>query len=54
VTLAFYPGVPRHQVGFRLQVAAANTDDQIAQLLAVLNELATIFPLRAAARPLQE
>jgi len=24
-TLAFYPGVPRHQVGFRLQLTAANT-----------------------------
>jgi 8-amino-7-oxononanoate synthase len=46
-SLAFYPGVPRHEVGFRLQVTAANTDDQIDQLLAVLDELATTFPLRA-------
>ncbi len=46
VSLAFYPGVPREEVGFRLQVTAANTDDQIDQLLAVLDELATTFPLR--------
>jgi len=45
-SLAFYPGVPRDEVGFRLQVTAANTDDQIDQLLAVLDELATTFPLR--------
>jgi len=48
VTLAFYPGVPRQEVGFRLQVTAANTDGQIDQLLAVLTELATAFPLRTA------
>jgi 8-amino-7-oxononanoate synthase len=47
-TLAFYPGVPRDEVGFRLQVTAANTDDQIDQLLTVLDELATTFPLRTA------
>jgi 8-amino-7-oxononanoate synthase len=46
VTLAFYPGVPRDEVGFRLQVTAANTDEQIDQLIAVLDELATTFSLR--------
>jgi 8-amino-7-oxononanoate synthase len=46
VTLAFYPGVPRDEVGFRLQVTAANTDEQIDHLLAVLDELAMTFPLR--------
>jgi len=48
VTLAFYPGVPRDEVGFRLQVTAAHTDDQVDQLLAVLDELATTFPLRTS------
>jgi 8-amino-7-oxononanoate synthase len=40
VTLAAYPLVPRHQVGFRLQVTAANPDRHIDQLLEVLTELA--------------
>jgi 8-amino-7-oxononanoate synthase len=39
VTLAPYPGVPRDQVGFRIQVTAANTDDQIDDLNAVITEL---------------
>jgi 8-amino-7-oxononanoate synthase len=39
-TLAFYPGVPRHEVGFRLQLTAANTADQVDELLVVLDELA--------------
>jgi len=45
-TLAFYPGVPRHQVGFRLQLTAANTDTEVTQLLAVLDQLADTTPLR--------
>jgi 8-amino-7-oxononanoate synthase len=39
-TLAPYPGVPRDQVGFRLQVTAANTDAQIDDVLDVLSWLA--------------
>src|SRR5215211_4738897 len=39
-TLAFYPGVPRHEVGFRLQLTATNTADQVDDLLTVLDELA--------------
>jgi 8-amino-7-oxononanoate synthase len=39
-TLAFYPGVPRAEVGFRLQLTAANTADQVDELLVVLDELA--------------
>jgi 8-amino-7-oxononanoate synthase len=39
-TLAFYPGVPRHEVGFRVQLTVANTGDQIDELLVVLDELA--------------
>ena len=40
VTLAPYPGVPRDQVGFRVQVTAANTDEQIDELNVVISELA--------------
>jgi 7-keto-8-aminopelargonate synthetase-like enzyme len=46
VTLAFYPGVPREEVGFRIQVTAANTDDEVSELLATLDRLADVVPLR--------
>ena len=46
MTLAFYPGVPREEVGFRIQVTAANTDDEVAELLAALERLADAIPLR--------
>ncbi|UQU65864.1 pyridoxal phosphate-dependent aminotransferase family protein [Couchioplanes caeruleus] len=39
VTLAPYPGVPKDQVGFRIQMTAAHTDEQIDRLLATLTEL---------------
>jgi prolyl-tRNA editing enzyme YbaK/EbsC (Cys-tRNA(Pro) deacylase) len=45
-TLAFYPGVPRQEVGFRLQLTAATTDQQVTELLAVLDRLADTIPLR--------
>jgi 8-amino-7-oxononanoate synthase len=48
VTLAFYPGVPREEVGFRIQVTAANTDDEVTELLAALDGLADAVPLRAS------
>jgi len=48
-TLAFYPGVPREEVGFRLQLTAANTDEEVSHLLAVLDELATDGRLRGLA-----
>jgi len=48
-TLAFYPGVPRQEVGFRLQLTAANTDEEVTGLLAVLDELAGRFRLQPAA-----
>jgi 8-amino-7-oxononanoate synthase len=48
-TLAFYPGVPRDEVGFRLQVTAANTAEEVDRLLAVLDDLAAAIPLRSAA-----
>ena len=46
VTLAPYPGVPREEVGFRIQVTAANTDDEVSELLATLDRLADVVPLR--------
>jgi len=48
VTLAAYPLVPRDQVGFRVQVTAANTDEEIEQLNQVLSELAAAGVLAAA------
>ena len=49
VTLAAYPLVPRDQVGFRVQVTAANTDAELDQLNAVLTELTMGAQLRIAA-----
>jgi 8-amino-7-oxononanoate synthase len=46
VTLAAYPLVPRSEVGFRIQVTAANGDDEINELCATLYELADRFELR--------
>ena len=48
VTLAAYPLVPRSQVGFRVQVTAANGDDEIEQLNDVLGELADRFDMQRA------
>jgi 8-amino-7-oxononanoate synthase len=48
VTLAAYPLVPKEEVGFRVQVTAANTDEQITQLTTVLGDLADRFPLQPA------
>jgi 8-amino-7-oxononanoate synthase len=39
-TLAPYPGVPREDVGFRIQLTAAHTDEHIDGLLEVLSDLA--------------
>jgi 8-amino-7-oxononanoate synthase len=39
VTLAAYPLVPKHEVGFRVQVTAANTDAEIDSLIAALEHL---------------
>lgn len=48
VTLAPYPGVPEENVGFRIQVTAAHTDEQIDHLLRVLTDLAAEGVLRPA------
>jgi 8-amino-7-oxononanoate synthase len=46
-TMAAYPLVPRDEVGFRLQVTAANTDAQVDHLNGVLEEVADRFQLRS-------
>ena len=46
VTLAAYPLVPRDEVGFRIQVTAANTDAEIELLVDVLGRLAARFDLQ--------
>jgi 8-amino-7-oxononanoate synthase len=48
VTLAAYPLVPRAEVGFRVQLTAANTDAEVEQLVDVLGELANAFDLQPA------
>jgi 8-amino-7-oxononanoate synthase len=46
VTLAAYPLVPKSEVGFRIQVTAANSQAEIEQLVDVLGKLANAFDLR--------
>ena len=46
VTLAAYPLVPKQEVGFRIQVTAANTDAEIDHLCAVLAEVRARFQLQ--------
>lgn len=40
VTLAAYPLVPRDAVGFRVQLTAANSDEEVDELLAAISALA--------------
>ena len=54
VTLAAYPLVPRDEVGFRVQITAANTDEEIEQLTDALGRLAATFDLQPARRPAKE
>jgi 8-amino-7-oxononanoate synthase len=46
VTLAAYPLVPRAEVGFRIQMTAANTDGEIDRLVEVLGLLTERFELQ--------
>jgi 8-amino-7-oxononanoate synthase len=46
VTLAAYPLVPKAEVGFRVQMTAANTDAEVDVLVAALEELAERGELR--------
>jgi 8-amino-7-oxononanoate synthase len=53
ITMAAYPLVPMNEVGFRIQVTAANTDEQVDHLIAVIGELAQRVPLRSEAASLR-
>jgi 8-amino-7-oxononanoate synthase len=48
VTLAAYPLVPKHEVGFRVQITASNSDAEIDQLLDVIGKVADRFELQPA------
>jgi 8-amino-7-oxononanoate synthase len=48
-TMAAYPLVPKNEVGFRIQVTAANTDEEIDELIGVLGTLQEHFQLEQAA-----
>src|SRR5690349_2033358 len=50
VTLAAYPLVPRSEVGFRIQITAANTEPEIERLVDVLGKLANTFDLQPSKR----
>ena len=49
VTMAAYPLVPKDEVGFRIQVTAANTPQQIEELVMVLGNLHERFQLEPVA-----
>jgi 8-amino-7-oxononanoate synthase len=46
VTLAAFPLVPKHEVGFRFQVTAANTDAEVDAAIAGIEALAEMGELR--------
>ncbi|MEY9849559.1 diguanylate cyclase (GGDEF)-like protein/PAS domain S-box-containing protein [Streptacidiphilus sp. BW17] len=46
VTLAAYPLVPHDRVGFRIQITAANTDEEVERLNATLTALVERFELQ--------
>ena len=46
VTMAAYPLVPKDETGFRIQITAANPDDQIDHLCEVLGEINERFELQ--------
>ncbi len=48
VTLAAYPLVPKAEVGFRVQLTAANTDEQVERLIDAVTELAGRGELQSA------
>jgi 8-amino-7-oxononanoate synthase len=48
VTLAAYPLVPKSEVGFRIQLTAANTDAEVDSLVAAIEELAAEGELMSA------
>jgi 8-amino-7-oxononanoate synthase len=54
VTLAAYPLVPKDEVGFRIQVTAANTDDEVDALIEALEALVAAGDLRTRDVDLEE
>jgi 8-amino-7-oxononanoate synthase len=54
VTLAAYPLVPKDEVGFRIQLTAANTDAEVDSLIAALDALAAAGELRLRDDDLRE
>jgi 8-amino-7-oxononanoate synthase len=54
VTLAAYPLVPKDEVGFRIQLTAANTDEQVDALIEALESLAAAGELRMRDADLEE
>jgi 8-amino-7-oxononanoate synthase len=54
VTLAAYPLVPKNEVGFRIQLTAANTDDEVDTLIRALEALAEAGDLRTRDEALEE
>lgn len=46
LTMAAFPLVPRNEVGFRIQVTAANTDEEVDHLIEVLTALRARFALQ--------
>jgi 8-amino-7-oxononanoate synthase len=48
VTLAAYPLVPKSEVGFRIQLTAANSQAEVDQLVDVLGKVASRFDLQPA------
>ena len=48
-TMAAYPLVPKDEVGFRIQVTAANTDEEIEHLIEVVASLRERFQLHQTA-----
>ena len=51
VTLAAFPLVPKAEVGFRIQLTAANTDAEVDSLCAAVEELAALGELRMVGAP---
>ena len=54
VTLAAYPLVPKDEVGFRIQLTAANTDAEVDGLIAALEALAAAGELRVREHELED
>ena len=54
VTLAAYPLVPKDEVGFRVQLTAANTDAEVDSLISALEALAAAGELRVRDAELED